>query len=320
MKARQIAIALNSVYALGPNEEVSFIERGADGLWGYWQATGESAKSIAHGGQVVARIGADERVSAFQVTPRIPWLTWDIQGTELVFAHLPDGAPVLIVVDGDDLAWLAWKPTPSSPWSDWQPLDGPITSVAADLIPGGGLAVFGIRDGAVYHRWQDRPLSAWKGWTSLEGLPGGAMTLGITTITHGGLVVFALGGDHTIYHRWQDKPFGTWHDWESLGGTVRSFAIAKSPTGGLAVFAIGTDDGVQYRYQSKPFGEWSRWIDLRGKAKSIAAQTSYADGFEVFAIGMRDDVSHTWCDRLDSAWTDWTLLDHEASPLRLAGD
>jgi len=187
MKARQIAIALKNVYALAPTDELSFIERGADGLWGSWQTTGESAKAVIHGGQVVARIGLDDRVSALQITPRLPWLTWDIQATELAVAHLPDGAPVLVVVDGDDLAWHAWKPTPSSPWSDWQPLDGPITSVATDLIPGGGLVVFGIRDGAVYHRWQDRPLSAWKGWTSLEAPPGGATTLGVTTITHGGL-------------------------------------------------------------------------------------------------------------------------------------
>jgi hypothetical protein len=320
MKARQIAIALKNVYALGPTDELSVIERGTDGLWQSWQTLGERAKAVVHGGQVIARIGLDNRVSALQITPRLPWLTWDIQAAELAVAHLPDGAPVLVVVDGDDLAWYAWKPTPSSPWSDWQPLDGPITSVAADLIPGGGLVVFGIRDGAVYHRWQDRPLSAWKGWTSLEGPPGGATALGVTTITHGGLVAFALGGDQAIYHRWQDKPFGAWHDWASLGGAVRSFVVTKSPTGGLAVFAIGTDDGVQYRYQSKPFGEWSRWIDLRGKAKSIAAQISYADGLEVFAVGMHDDVYHKWCDRLESPWTEWTLLDREASPLHLAGD
>jgi hypothetical protein len=320
MKARQIAIALKNVCALGPVDEVRFIERGADGLWGNWQATGASARSIAHGGQVIAKIDVDDRVSVLQVTPRLPWFTWDIQATELTVAHLPDGAPVLVVVDGDDLAWHTWKPTPSSPWSDWQPLDGPITSVAADLIPGGGLAVFGIRDGGVYHRWQDRPLSAWKSWTSLGGPSGGAKTLAVTTIARGGLVVFALGDDNAVHHRWQDKPFGSWHDWESLGGAVKSFAVAKSPAGGLAVFAIGTDDGVQYRYQAKPFGEWSRWVDLRGRAKSIAAQMSYADGLEVFAIGTNDDVAHKWCARLDSPWTEWVLLDHEASAFRLAWD
>jgi hypothetical protein len=86
------------------------------------------------------------------------------------------------------------------------------------------------------------------------------------------------------------------------------------------MFAIAADDGVQYRYQTKPFGEWSRWVDLRGKAKSLAAQISYADGLEVFAVGMHDDVYHKWCDRLESPWTEWTLLDREASPLRLTGD
>lgn len=320
MKARQIAAALNNVYALGPAGEVGFIERGADGLWGSWQSTGESAKAIAHGGRVVARIGLDERVSAQQILPRVPWQTWDIQAAEVAVAHLPDGAPVLIVVDDDDLAWYAWKSTPASPWSDWQPLDGPITNVAAGLIPGGGLAVFGIRDGGVYHRWQDQPLSPWKKWTSLDAPPGGAKALVVTTITHGGLVLFALGGDAAIHHRWQDKPFGAWHDWEPLGGAAKSFAVAKSPIGGLAVFTIGPDDGVQYRYQSKPSGDWSRWIDLRGKAKSLAAQLSYADGLEVFAIDARDDVSHKWCARLDSPWVEWRLLDREASPIRLAQD
>ena len=62
MKARQIAIALKSVYALGPTDEVRLIERGADGLWGSWQATGESAKTIVHGGQVIGRASCRERV------------------------------------------------------------------------------------------------------------------------------------------------------------------------------------------------------------------------------------------------------------------
>jgi hypothetical protein len=317
MKARQIAIALRNVFALGPTGEVRFIQRGEDGLWEAWQGTDASAKGIVHGGQVIATIGLDDRVSALQLTPRLPWVTWDVQASELTVAHLPDGAPVLFAVDADDMVWHAWKPTPSSPWSDWRPLDGPVSNLAAALIPGGGLVVFGIRDGAVYHRWEDRPLSAWKEWTALDGPPEGARALGVTTITHGGLVVFALGGDGAVHHRWQDKPFGVWHDWESLGGAVKSFSVCKSPSGGLAVFAIGTDDGVQYRYQSKAFGEWSRWISLHGRAKHIAGRMSYADGLEVFTIGMDDEVYHKWCDTLDSHWTAWALLDHEASPMRL---
>jgi hypothetical protein len=320
MKARQIAIAPNNVAVLGPAGEVRFIERGADGLWGKWQAAGASAKRIAHGGQVIATIGLDDRVSALQLTPRLPWFTWDFPATDLSVAHLPEGVPVIFAVDGDDLVWHTWKPTPSSPWTDWLPLGGPVTSVAADLIPGGGLVVFGTRDGVVYHRWQDRPLSAWKEWTDVGAPPGGAKALSVTTITRGGLVVFALGGDNAVHHRWQDKPFGPWRDWGSLGGSVKSFAVAKSPGGGLAVFAIGMDDGVQYRFQSKPSGEWSAWTALHGKAKRIAAQRSYADGLEVFAVGADDDVSHKWCVRLEDQWVDWTLLEHEAASFLLAPD
>lgn len=320
MKARQLAIARDSVYVLDLSGEVMSIERGSDGLWGRWAAAGMSARRVVHGGPVVATIGSDGRVSALQRTPPLPWVTWDLGATELAPAHLREGAPVLFAVGLDRQVWHAFKPGPAAPWLDWQPLGGSLTGIAAGLIPGGGLAVFGIGDGTVFHRWQDRPASDWKGWTTLEAPPGGASALDVTTISHGGLVVFALGGDGAVYHRWQDKPFGVWHGWELLGGGIRSFTVAKSPAGGLAVFAVGTDDALKYRYQAKPFGQWSRWIGLYGRARSIAAQMSYVDGLEVFAIGMNDEVSHKWCDRLDGPWTDWMLLDHESSAFRLAPD
>ena len=320
MKARRIAIALDSVCALGEADELMLIGRGADGLWGRWSATGDIAKDVVHGGPVIARIGLDDRVSALQRTPRLPWVTWDLQATELTTARLADGAPALFAVGRDGAVWHTRKPAPVAPWIGWQSLDGPLTGIAADLIPGGGLGVFGMADGSVYHRWQEKPGSEWGEWTGLGLPPGGATALEASTITHGGLVVFALGGDDVVYHRWQDKPFGAWHDWEPLGGGVRSFTVAKPPSGGLAVFAIGTDDGVRYRYQAKPFGEWSRWIGLYGRAKRLAAQMSYIDGLEVFAIGMNDEVYHKWCDRLDAKWTEWMLLEHESSAFRLAGD
>ena len=320
MKARQIAIALDSVYALGEANELRHIDRGADGLWGRWAASGATAKKIVHGGPVIARIGLDDRVSALQRTPELPWVTWDLTATELTAAHLPEGAPAFFAVGRDRMVWHAWKPAPDAPWVEWRSLDGTLRGIAAALVPGGGLAVFGISDGTVYYRWQERSASEWAEWAGLGMPPGGATTLAVTSITRGGLVVFALCGDDVVYHRWQDKPFGAWHDWESLGGGVRSFAVAKPPAGGLAVFAIGTDDGVRCRFQAKPFGAWSRWTGLYGRAKSLAAQMSYVDGLEVFAIGMNDEVYHKWCDRLDSPWTDWMLLDHESSAFRLAGD
>jgi hypothetical protein len=318
MKARQISVAPDSVYALGPSGQLSVIERTPEGLWGRWQATGVDARCIAHAGHVIARIGLDDRVSAFQRGSDLPWFTWGLHATELATAHLPDGTPVLFAVSDGSLAWCAWKPAPVAPWSDWQPLDGPIGSIAAEVIPGGGLVLFGLRDGTVHHKWQDRPLAPWKKWTELGRPPGGARSLGAATIAHGGLALFTLGEDGGLYHRWQDKPFGAWHDWEPLGGESRSFAVARFPVGGLAVFAVGTDDGVRYRCQSRAFGEWREWVDLRRKARRVAAQTGYSDGLEVFAIGLDAEVSHTWCDSLDAKWSAWQPLDYESSSLHLS--
>ena len=320
MKARQIAIALDSVYALSPSDELRHIERGSDGLWGRWSAVGERARSIVHGGPVIAGIGLDGGVAVLQRTPPLPWATLDLQASTLAVAHLPDGAPGLFAAARDGTVWHTWKPEPSSPWTDWQSLDGSFTGLTAHSIPGGGLAVFGIGDGIVFHRWQDRPTTDWKEWAGLDAPAGGVRAILATTISGGGLVVFALGGDDAVYHRWQDKPFAPWHEWTSLGGSAKTFAVAKSPTGGLAVFAIGADDGVAYRYQARPFGQWSRWTGLYGRARSIAAQMSYVDGLEVFVIGMDDAVYHKWCDRLDAPWTDWMPLERESSALRIARD
>jgi hypothetical protein len=315
MKALQLAVSPDSVYALGMIDQVRCIERGVDGFWRAWQNTGAKAKRVVHGGGVIARIGLDDRVSAFQRRPPGTRVTWDLRATELVAAHTSKGAPALFAT-ADDRVWHAWKSTPSSPWSEWESLDGPVAGIDADRIPGGGLAVFGISGGTVYHNWQERPFSGWRGWTGLDAPPGGAKALRVTTIARGGLVVFAVGGDHALYHRWQDRPFGRWHPWETLAGAVKRFTVTKSPRGGLTVAAIGLDDQVRCRSQPKRFGAWGPWLDLRGKAKSIAAEVGYATGVEVFTIGLDDEVYHTWYEEPGERWRDWTLLDQELSPLR----
>jgi hypothetical protein len=239
------------------------------------------------------------------------WHTWDFEAVQLAATHLPDGAPVLFASDADHRVWHVFKRTPALPWSEWEPLDGPATTLAAAVIPHGGLTVFGARDGVVHHRWQDEPYGRWSKWTSLERPPSGAVALGAGTIAGGGLVIFALGTDGTLAHRWQDKPFSRWHDWEPVGDGVRHFSLTRAPGGGLAVFAIGPGEGVRYRFQSKPFGDWSRWKPLSSSAQGIAAQPSWTDGLEVFAIGRDDEVYHTWCERIDWPWSQWTLLERE---------
>lgn len=312
MKARQIAPAFTNVYAIGPIDQVRFIERDPDGFWGEWRVTHAIAQRLVNAGEIVARIGLDQRVSALQRTPPLPWHTWELQAHELAATHLPDGAPALFATDTDSTVWHTWKSTPAAPWSEWQALGGPATGIAAELIPGGGLAVFGVRDGAVYHRWQDRPFSTWNDWKAVDGLPRGVTAVQAATIRAGGLAVFVLGSDKAVYHCWQNQPFGRWQSWPALGTEIRSFSVARTSRSGHALFAIGTDDAVRYRYQPKPFGEWGPWTTLSGTARSIAAQVSYSDGLEVFAIGLDDEVYHTWCVRLDEPWTKWTRLERES--------
>ena len=108
MKARQIAIAIRSVYALDQQQRVRFIERDSDGLWGAWQDAGAEARQIVHEGDVVARIGLDRRVSVLQRTPRLPWQDLDLEADGLAVTRMHDGAPALFASDGDNLAIQDW--------------------------------------------------------------------------------------------------------------------------------------------------------------------------------------------------------------------
>ena len=319
MKARQIAPALGSVYAVDMLGQLRHIERDEHGFWGTWQTTDAMASRVVHAGDVIARIGVDGRVSARTRAPEHPWETWELEATDLAATRLPEGAPVLFAADGERRAWYGWKPTPPEPWIAWETLDGPIEGLSASVIPGGGLVVFGIRDGAAHHRWQDRLFSTWHGWTALDRPAAPLTALAVSTIVKGGLALVAVGADQVLYHSWQEKPFDRWRDWVALGGGIGSVSLTKSPGGGLAVFAIGTDQAVRYRCQMKPFGDWGEWIELGGTARSIAAQPSYTNGLEVFTIGLDDEIYHTWCDRLETPWAAWTLLDVERLPYRPVG-
>ena len=83
-------------------------------------------------------------------------------------AHLDDGGPALF-------AATRWPicGTPGSTARKHPGLPGPrgrsVHLIQADVIPGGGLAVFGPRDGDIRHTWQDQPTRAWRAWTMLDG-------------------------------------------------------------------------------------------------------------------------------------------------------
>ena len=145
MKARQIAIAVHSVYALDLQQRIHAIERRSDGLWGPWQGTGAEALHIVHEGDIVARIGLDGRISALQRSPLARWQDLELEANTLTAARLPDGAPVLFASDGDNLVWHAWKPTPDSPWTPWESLAGFAVDLRATVIPKGGSSSLAFR-------------------------------------------------------------------------------------------------------------------------------------------------------------------------------
>jgi hypothetical protein len=311
MQARQLAVSGDSAYIVGIDDQIRFIRRAEEGLWGPWQETGVSARAIVHAGPVVGRLDLDGGVSALQRTPALPWHAWDLRAEELAATNLSDGAPALFTVDGGTLRHT-WKASPTSSWAEWETLGGPVTGVAPTLIPGGGLVAFGLTDGEVRHRWQDRPGDTWQEWTPLGAPGGGAVSLRATSIEHGGLVLFALGSDAVVYHRWQDKAFRPWHGWEELGAEVASFDVTRTPGGGLAIVTVGVDREVRCRFQSRPFGEWSRWVNLRGEAEIVVARQGYVDGLEAFMVGLNGEVFHNWSERPAEPWTGWRLLDREA--------
>ena len=277
MQARQLAVSGESVYILGLDDQLRFIVRAEEGLWGPWQETGVSGKAIVHAGAVIGRLDPDGRVSALQRVPALPWHEWEGPADEITATNLSHGAPALFAVTAGELRYT-WKPTPAGPWTDWEGLGGPVTGVASTLIPGGGLVAFGITDGEVRHRWQDRPSDAWREWTALGAPGGGVRALRATSIEGGGLVVFALGQDDALYHRWQDKPFRPWQAWEEIGGDVTAFDWLFANTDAKHV-KIELDIGWVQVAQQDPIALLNKYKDrvIALHVKDVGKRTSDKD-------------------------------------------
>ena len=64
MQARQLAVSGDSVYILGPDDQLRYIARAEEGLWGAWEETGVGGRAIVHAGPVIGRLDPDGRVVA----------------------------------------------------------------------------------------------------------------------------------------------------------------------------------------------------------------------------------------------------------------
>jgi hypothetical protein len=103
MQARQLAVSGESVYILGPEDQLRWIARVEEGLWGSWQDAGIRGRAIVHAGPVIGRLDPEGRISALQRMPPLPWQVWEQRADELVAANLADGAPALFAVQAGEL-------------------------------------------------------------------------------------------------------------------------------------------------------------------------------------------------------------------------
>ena len=152
IKARQTASSLNSLYAVGPSDQVLLIERGPDGFWGWWRATGV----IYH---------------RWQDRPFSAWRKWTGLGGPPGGARtvsvdtINDGGLDVFTIGGDDAVYHRWQDKPFDVWHPWESLGGAVESLSVAKAPTGGLAVFAIAlDERVSCRYQARPSGEWSEW------------------------------------------------------------------------------------------------------------------------------------------------------------
>ena len=103
-----------------------------------------------------------------------------------------------------------------------------LSGIEAEVIPGGGLAVFALRDGGIHHTWQDQPYSGWRDCDLLLEALRRCDALRAAGSRVGPRPVRDWRRRRGVPPLRQDRPFAPWHDWESLGGSVASISVTKS--------------------------------------------------------------------------------------------
>ena len=317
MRARLIVAALDSVYGIDLEGQVSSIERGSEGFWGPWQGAGLAAKRIVHAGTVVATIGPDHHVSALVrggydtwtpgLDPPTSWRRSMSPARGRSFSPRPSCG--LLCPQGDPAHALDRLGGPRrpprrdpgcgrsrrrrrtvrhSPWHRLRPdaepvargmgrMDGARSTAGRRAGAAGDLAA-GWRTGRIRARWR-RPDS--------PSLAGRAFRR-----------VACVGGARRV------------------GADVRRHQVSAGRPGAVRrlrrrLRAVPVPARAIQRLERLAGPAWPR--------QEPGGQASYTDGLEAFAIGMDDEVDHKWCERVGTPWTEWAVLEYEASPLRRYG-
>jgi hypothetical protein len=155
-------------------------------------------------------------------------------------------------------------------WSDWLPLDGPMSAIA---IQGNGyqrVELFGLdAAGRVRHRWE-LPTGGWSPWADFGlGLPP-VRTIATTTFGAGeGVVVYVTTSAGQLYERIQysaptgGNGGGTWSGWLALGGGLSEVTPTTDSAGLVELFGVD-GSGTLWHRRVLPEGGWSTWLTLDG--------------------------------------------------------
>ncbi|MEH6943067.1 carbohydrate-binding protein [Bacillus sp. JJ722] len=222
----------------------------------YYQVdpTTEYGEDDIHEGGFYYNLDDDERYLHIEdVEARAQWSEWEnlgsprdrgIKDAPAVASRGPNRLDTF-VQDPNNRLWHKWWN--GRRWSDWNAIEGQISSSPAAVSWGGNridLFARGMR-GSLWHRYTEG--NRWSQWEDLEG----EITSAPAASSRGPfqLDVFARGTNGSMWTRsWNGR---RWSEWQDLGGQITSGPAAASwAPNRMDVFARGTDNNMWHKWWS----------------------------------------------------------------------
>jgi hypothetical protein len=193
-------------------------------------------------------------------------------GTLQVFGTTPAGQIVTRnqILGGDQ--YPSVQPDPLTPavddWTDWKPMDGQLTQVAA-ADANGQIELFGINSaGNVFDRQETAPnatdptvAGSWTGWNQLDGT---LTSIAVASDRGASLNLFGTDASGAVLQRYQTTPnTEQWSAWSPVpGATMSSVAAAKESFAGghIDLFGVGPNGQISLDTNDGVHGDpWSGW-------------------------------------------------------------
>lgn len=221
----------------------------------------------------------------------------------------PDGTVEVFARGMDDR--IIHASLKGSTWSDWNALDGTVTSApGAGHRRGTGIVDLFVRgdDGRLHHRtWNaDR---TWGPWESLGGDPVGAPTTAARKDSHVDVYVQGPGGG-TFGNYYFESRWSGFFDYGRRTTAVPGL-VAPPNTKNLHVFIRGADRGLHMRSHLEPPNQSNEWSQVDPRPfTSAPAPVADGDRLHVFARDGDQVIVKT----NDRSWSAWRSIGPVAPP------